>query len=190
MKILLTLIAYTSIFLNLCLIEFFERKNFNHRDFNAFVENCNEIDDFVVDSIAFDKIIKNNPFPQISSSQLKFVKTNTITKYCDHKLRYNIYVVGKIKSSKNQNNLIYYLNLNPHCSYDGIENIFILCSYDNRGKLLSEQIIGKYYQVFGEKEIIYFRIFDSTKIELRKHREFESETNEIITYSSKEVYSF
>jgi hypothetical protein len=75
MKILLTLIAYTSIFLNLCLIEFFERKNFNHRDFNAFVENCNEIDDFVVDSIAFDKIIKNNPFPQISSSQLKFVKT-------------------------------------------------------------------------------------------------------------------
>lgn len=43
MKILLTLIACSSIFLNLCLKEFFERKNFNHRDFHAFVENCNKM---------------------------------------------------------------------------------------------------------------------------------------------------
>lgn len=87
-------------------------------------------------------------------------------------MEYQFYRVGKLQHER-EIYLIYYLEINAKCQYDGTEQLFVLASYGTNGKLNSEKIIGRNYAIFGYSELSCFEIIPgSGKLELT-HRFLE-----------------
>lgn len=144
--------------------------------FDEYIESFNEISSLTVDSSIFQDINMNNPYSAIGIDYLTLSKLKEISELCGNHRKYLSFKVGKILGTKNSITLVYFLKLNIQCHYDGVENLFLLAKYNYNGSLISQKLIGKYYQVFGENEFIFFQIKDSKDVTMSRHYEFDSET--------------
>lgn len=158
--------------------------------FDQFVQDFTWIqgEEFRVDSITWENLRENNPYPIIETPDWKFVQSLTFAAKCGELPEYHFYRVGKLQHER-EIYLIYFLELNARCQYDGTEQLFVLAKYRSGGHLNSEKIIGRNYAVFGYSELSSFKIIPgSGKLELT-HRFWEIKGQEEILKDTTE-YTF
>lgn len=159
------------------------------RTFREYMVSFKEVDEITVDSAFIRALLVNNPYESVNPKELHFVKSKETTELCDGRKKYMFCKAGRINGTDGSVLLLYYLALNKQCQYDGIESLFLLVRYDKSGELISEKIIGKYYQVFGANEFIYFHLADSNNVEMMRVDEYESE-NGWVREQNTETYKF
>jgi hypothetical protein len=131
-------------------------------DFKTYADSFEAINAINADSTYMDSVMQYNLFKPIDKQFFAFIKASMFIEKCTNYKKYIFHKVGRL----NSNTFLYYLKLNPKCQYDGYEGVFLLCKYNERGKIVFEKAIGGYTILFEYRETTYFKRIDANTIKI------------------------